>query len=394
MRPEEDLLFSTARARMTIGNADRIREAAGKQVDWIRLIQLALQHETTALLCRNLQDVCPEAVPPDVLKPLAAHCEMQAAEARDRAGELVCILAALEDRGIFAITYKGPILAQRLYGDLSLRGFSEHSDLDIMIRECDLVRAQNVILNQGYRLAYRKQPVLAAEARECARTRRELHFRRERGGRRMLELQWRFMVRSARVQGDPERFFRRLETISLAGASVRSLPLEDYLLVLSLHATIHKWRKLKLICDIAEILLSPDVDWEYVLRVAGSLGLSRMVAIGVLLAEDPLEVVAPAGLTRRLKIDRTAHVLAIECRQSLLQEPDENWREAAEYKFLLRNRERPQDKARMFLGKHVLPRFTPDERDRRLVAIPESFAALYYFVRPVRMAWEKITGRP
>jgi len=388
--PEAALLFSTARARMTSEHADRIRVAARKEMDWIHLIQLALQHETTALLYRNLQLVCPESVPPGVLEPLAARYEMQAAEALYRAKELVRILGALENQRIFAVAYKGPILLQRLYGDLSLREYSERSDLDIMIRGCDRARAQEVILNLGYRFIFLKM----SEVDEFIRTHRELHFCRGGGDQRVLELQWRFMIRPGRIQQDPDRFLQRLETIPLAGTSVRSLSLETYFLVLSLHATKHKWRKLKLICDIAELLRSPDLDWEYVLREAADLGLRRILAIGVLLAEDPLGVAAPARFANRLKIDRTARVLAMECRQALLEEPDKSWRLEANYEFLLRTRERLRDRATIFLKDGFLPRITPDERDRRIVPIPESLSALYYFVRPVRMVWEKITERP
>jgi Uncharacterised nucleotidyltransferase len=372
MRPEADLLFSTARVRMTAEIADRIRAAVRQEVNWINLIQLAMQHETTALLYWNLSRICPDSVPAGILEPLAARYQAQAAEARHRAEELVRILRALEDQGIFALAYKGPILAQRLYGDLSLREFSEFSDLDIMIHERDLLKAQDVILGQGYR--------------EYARLKREFMFCRD--GGRMLELHWHFMLQSARVQNDPERFLRRFEVVPLAGATLRSLPLEVYFLVLSLHGTKHKWRKLKLICDIAEIVGSPDVDWEYVTREAEDLGLRRMLAVGVLLAEDPLGVVSPTGLTRRLGISRVARSLAAECREELLNDADESWKKEAEFKYLFKMRERLHDKTSM-----ILSRVAPTEHDRRFVAIPDSLSALYYFVRPVRVAWEKITGQ-
>jgi hypothetical protein len=389
-RPEADLLFSTARVRMTTESADRIRAAVEKEVDWIRLIQLALQHETMALLYWHLRTLCPESVPQGVLQPLAARYEAQGAEVRRRAGELVLTLQALEDQEIFALAYKGPTLAQRLYGDPSLRDFSESSDLDIMIHERDLLKARDVIQTLGYELAFAKSSKLS----EYARTHRELHFCRARNGeRRMLEVHWRFMMQSARVRNDPERFLRHFEMIPLAGAMVRSLPLEVYFLVLSLHATKHKWRKLKLICDIAEILRSPDLDWKYVLREAEDLGLRRMLAVGILLAEDPLGVVAPARLTQGLKIGRTARVLAAECRQGLLEEPDETWKQEAEYEYLLKMRERLRDRASMYLWNRLVPRITPDERDRRFVPMPKSLSALYYFVRPVRMARDKIMER-
>ncbi|MGA8305897.1 MAG: nucleotidyltransferase family protein [Candidatus Acidiferrales bacterium] len=379
MPPEADLLFSTARVRMTTEIADRIRAVVRGEVNWIHLVQLALQHETTALLYWNLQRICSDSVPAGILEPLAARYKVQVAEARHRAEELVRILGALEDQGIFALGYKGPILAQRLYGDLSLREFSKSSDLDIIIHECDLPKAQAVILDQGYE----KQ----------ARSERELIFR-EHSGERFLELHWHFTTHLSRVPDDPKRFLQRFEMVPLAGATVRSLPLEEYFLVLSLHATKHKWRKLKLICDIAEILGSRDVDWEYVAREAEDLGLKRILALGVLLAEDPLRVVAPAELTRRLKIDRAARVLAAECRQELLKEPDDLWRFHADFRFMLKIRERPHDRISMFLWEWLWPKTMPDEDDRRFARIPQSLWAMYYFVRPVRLAWREITERP
>jgi len=160
-----------------------------------------------------------------------------------------------------------------------------------------------------------------------------------------------------------------------------------------MHAAKHRWSKLKLIADLAQILGSPHLDWDYVAHEAEDLGLKRMLAVSVLLAEDPLGVRGPAPFIDRLKIDRTARTMAAEIRRGLLQEPDKTWRDEAEYKFLFDIRERLQDKASMFLWERLVPKFRPDERDRRLVSIPQSLSALYYFVRPVRLVMEKFAER-
>ena len=386
-QPEDELLFSVARTRMTPDVSNRIRDIARGEVNWIRVIQLAMQHEITALLYWNLRRTCPDLVPAGVLAPLAARYQLQAAEARKRASELARVLNVLENLGIFAVAYKGPSLAQQLYDDIALREFSAASDLDIMIHERDLLKARDVLLDQGYRLAFLE----SSQVLEYSRTHRELHFYSEQDGGRALELQWRFMMPSARVQDDPGRFMQGCGTLTLAGSTVRSLSLETYLLVLSLHGTKHKWRKLKLVCDIAEILATPNLDWDHVAREAEHLGLRRMIAVGALLAEDPLQVAAPAPLIRWLKIDRQAQAIARECRSTLLSEPDATWRDEADDTFLLQMRERMQDRARMYLHNRLLPKITPDERDRQFVPMPRSLSALYYFVRPLRMAWEKMT---
>jgi len=383
-QPEVDLLLSCARTHLTPEISARIRVAVQKKLNWMALIRLALCHDVMPLLYRSLREVCPDSMPEDIFGPVRARYQSQSMQARRLAEELVRILPLFEEEGIFAVPYKGPALAQRLYGDLSLREFG---DLDIMILERDVPRAQELIRRVGFEFSHLKD---ISKLAEYVRANRELEFHRSDGV--LLELHWRFALQLACVRHDPDRFLQRFEAVSLAGAQVRSLPLEVYFLILSLHATKHKWRQLKLICDIAEILGHDDLDWQYVLAEAGDLGLKRMLAVGALLAEDLLDVKAPAELAQGLKIDRTARALAAEVHRGLFEEPDRDWHAQAEFPFQFKIRERLRDRARM-LYRNLPSKLVPDERDRRFLPMPESFSSLYYLVRPVRLTWEKINER-
>ena len=359
-QPEVELLLSCARTRITPEVSARIQETVAKDMNWMSLIRLAMRHDVMPLLYHNLQKECPDSVPQNILAPLRARYQAQAAQAASRVEELVRVLLLLEDQGIPAVPYKGPTLAQRLYGDVALREFG---DLDIMILERDVMRAQELIRCNGYKFAFLKN---ADKLAAYIEHNRELQMCRYDGN--ALELHWRFAMRQACVKQDPERFLQRLETISLAGVEMPSLPLEVYLLILSMHATKHKWRQLKLICDFAEIIRQPGLDWQYVLREADDLGLKRMLAVGILLAEDPLEVAAPAELVQGLKKDRAALALVDQVRESLFEPPDENWYKEAEYQFQFEIRERLQDKARMFFW-NWWPRIS-----RRFVPVPDWYA--------------------
>ncbi len=381
-RHEVDLLLSCARTEITPEISDRIRAVVRKGIDWIALIRLAMRHDVMPLLYRNLQKICPESVPENVLGPLRTRYHVQAAQARRRTDELVRILPVFEEHGILAVPYKGPVLALRLYGDLFLREFG---DLDVMILERDVPRAKDLIQHLGYEVIYMKD---TGQLAEHVRTNRELIFNHRSDGTR-LELHWRFAQQSLCVRHDPESFLQRFEMIWLAGAQVPSLPLEVYSLILSLHGTKHKWRQLKLICDIAEIIGHGVLDWRYVLREADDLGLKRMLAVGALLAEDPLEVVFPAELARGLQIDRTARVLVAQVGRSLFEEPDKDWRAHADFYFQVKIRERLRDRASM-LYRNLPSKLEPDERDRRFLPMPEFLSPMYYLVRPVRWAWEKM----
>jgi Uncharacterised nucleotidyltransferase len=279
------------------------------------------------------------------------------------------------------VTYKGPALAVRLYGDLSLRGFG---DLDIVVCEQDALRARRLLLDRDYA----PERVNTGDLSHFLGEHHEMLFYRV-DGKVRLDLHWRFTSRSACLAGDPERFLEHLETIAIAGAELRSLRLEAYLLVLSMHAAKHQWVQLKLICDIAEILAVHDLDWEFVLREADDLGLKRVLGTGLLLAGGLLEAVVPLKLAQDLKIDRTAKALAAQARTRLFEEPDERWGLQGGITSQMEIRERFRDRAKVFLH-HFLPKLRPSERDRWFLPLPSAFSAAYYVVRPVRLVLQRM----
>jgi hypothetical protein len=382
IRPEAELLLCCARTRMRPEIAERIRAAAREEVNWLHLSRLALRHGVLPLLCTNLQRICPRGVPESVMAPWRARCAASAAESRSLTEELARILRLFESGGIPAVPYKGPALAQRLYGDLTLRKFD---DLDIVIHERDVARACRLLLDLGYAHARQQDGV---EAARYLQSHHEIQFY-HRDNQTRLDLHWRFTGRTACLARDPERFLQRLETISLGGSEAHSLQPSAYLLVLSIHAAKHKWAQLKLICDIAEILAIPDLDWEYVLRESRDLGMKRALAVSVLLAEDLLETGIPPRLAEGLQFDRAARALAARARAGIFEEPGENWGTEADYTFQFELRERFRDRAKVRL-RHWLPKLKPNSRDRQFLPLPRSLGPLYYLIRPVRLALETI----
>jgi hypothetical protein len=383
-RAEVELLLCCARTRTNPEMSQRIREAAQKEIDWVQFIRLALRHGTLPLTYWNLHRICPNIVPSGVLGPLRARHDAEAAEGRLLAEELVGILGLLDSQGIPAVPYKGPALAVRLYGDLTLRWFG---DLDIMIGERDALRARRLLIDRGYAPALQLE---SGQLDQYLRENHEMQFCRA-DGKVRLDLHWRFTSRSACLAGDPERFLQYLEMISITGEEVRSLRLESYLLVLSMHAAKHKWAQLKLICDIAEILAVSDLDWRYVLHEADDLGLKRALATGILLAQGLLGAAVPPKLAQELKIDRAAKALAAQAGIRLFEEPDESWGAEADYTFQFELRERFRDRTKIFL-RHFLPKLKPNKRDRVFLPMPRYLSVAYYIVRPVRLALERMRG--
>src|ERR1700731_1075789 len=378
---EVELLLCCARPRTSPEMSQRIRAAAQKEIDWVQFIRLALRHDLLPLTYWNLHRDCPNIVPSGVLEPLRVRHEAQAAEGRLLAEEMVGILRLLDSQGIPAVPYKGPALAVRLYGDWSLRGLGE---LDIVICERDALRARSLIIDRGYA----PERVEIGDLNQFLRENHEMLFYRA-DGKARLDLHCRYTSRSACLAGDPERFLQHLETISIVGEEVRSLRLETYLLVLSMHAAKHQWVQLKLICDIAEILEVPDLDWQYVLHEADDLGLKRALGTGLLLAQGLLGAAVPPKLAQDLKIDRTAKALAAQACTRIFEEPGERWGLQGGIASQLEIRERFWAGTKICL-RYFLHNLRPNERDRWFLPMPRFLSVAYYVVRPVRLALERI----
>jgi len=91
--------------------------------------------------------VCWDAVPPSVRLELEGFCKSNAQKIYFwRQSFCDCSGASIENE-VPVVSFKGPILAEAVYDDLSLREFC---DLDLLIRVQDLAKAEDILLACGY----------------------------------------------------------------------------------------------------------------------------------------------------------------------------------------------------------------------------------------------------
>jgi hypothetical protein len=120
---------------------DRLRCLASSDIDWERLVDLAMQHGLAALLYRGLSGIASSSISKGTFATLWSSSEAAAKRKRAMAAELLALLQRFDRHGIPALPFKGPVLALQLYGDVALREFG---DLDILVPSCDLLRAKDL----------------------------------------------------------------------------------------------------------------------------------------------------------------------------------------------------------------------------------------------------------
>ncbi|MCX6619277.1 MAG: nucleotidyltransferase family protein, partial [Acidobacteria bacterium] len=114
---------------------------------WSRLIARALEQEILPLFRRNLETLGFPGVPADARARMNDLCRANTARQLFLVQELRRLLRLLDSAGIPAIPLKGPWLAQRLYGDYTLRACA---DLDLMVPPDRAVDAARVLTADGY----------------------------------------------------------------------------------------------------------------------------------------------------------------------------------------------------------------------------------------------------
>lgn len=343
-----------------------------QSIRWKYLFDLADQHGTLPLLHQPLSAYV-DAVPAGEMTALTQAFQTNLHKSLLLSRELIRIVDRLSASGIEVIPYKGPALAEAAYGDIALR---QSGDIDLLIRPHDLLRVREAVGELGY------TPHLhfsEAEEREYLRSGYEYAFDGA-AGPNLLEVQWAIQPRFYAVDFDMAGLFDRARTATVAGQPMKALAPEDLFLILSLHAAKHVWGKLVWLCDIAQIMKMPTLDWNRISSLAKSLGIARILQVTMLAANALLGATIP--VETHLADDPEARPLAQKIRDYIVSGRTCNVESLSYFRLMIQLRERPSDRLR-FLRRLA---FTPGPGEWNAVRLPAALFPLYRVIRLTRLA--------
>ena len=351
----------------------RVEEALGKKPNWPDVLRLGEHHSVLPLVYRSARDF-PAEIPTATLEDMRVRYEQNARRNLQFTGELFRILDCLEAHQIPAIPYKGPTLAEKVYGDLALRDFS---DLDVLVRPDDVLRTKTALRDLGY-----EPNIKLTQLQESAYLASGYEYTFDGpAGRNLLEIQWGIVPRFYAVDFSMGGLFDRASLSELNGRSVQTLAREDLLLALCVHAAKHAWIRLCWLRDIAGVAELEGLDWKLVERSARSLGIERMVAVGLVLAQDLLGAPVSDAIPKSWRVDREIETLRHAIAQHLPAAEEYNVESLAYFQLMTSLRERASDKLRFALRLA----FTPGLGEWKMVSLPDWLFPLYRVVRLARL---------
>lgn len=380
-QPAEDLLVLCSRTRLSAREVARIKALLRGPIDWDHLIKLACEHMVEQLLYWHLARVLPEEVPAPVLETLRGIFRSVLERNLVLGGELRRLAKLFNANGITVVPYKGPILTQQVYGNLALR---PSVDIDLLILRKDFQRAKRLLLSQGYRPFYH---VSSAEEELRLLSACEYHLVTP-SNHVMVEIHWGVWEESVFPPKAVTDVFRRSRLSSFLGVNVLTLSPEDALVVTCIHLAKHRWRELRLICDVAELIRAhPLLDWAKLGHIAEETHNKRILNLGILLARDILGAMPPEEVTAAFATDAHLVHLAHKAETTLFADNEAQVGREPLYE-IIRIRDRFRDKIHSALWFALTPAIV----DYQWLRLPRRLVKLYFFLRPIRLIFDYSRG--
>jgi hypothetical protein len=304
-------------------------------------------------------------------------------------GKQLKLYRLFKDNQVRVAILKGSALAQAAYGDFSLR---QAGDIDVLISRDDFHRARLLLESLGYQMT---PHLTAAQLSSHLASNCEIQFVRD-DWFTVVDLHWALAPKSFVFKMDTDELLSRLQPVTIAGTEIATLATEDLIVYLSMHGAKHLWRALEWISSLAELIrYAESIAWDTVVDRAEKAHATRMLALGLRLAEGLSDVNVPAEVLRAVDSDESSKRMA----QHTLSEIFNAATAAASTETNLYNL-KIMDRKRDAFVSALRAIFVPTMADWSTLNLPPSLHSLYYAYRPLRLSkaygsafWRKLDSR-
>lgn len=349
-----------------------IRSLISKGTNWDKLLHLAERHGVRPMLRQNLKTVCWDSVPQAIQLELERFYNASVQASLLFTGELLRLLGVFQQNGIAVAAFKGVVLAELVYGDMSLREFS---DLDVIVHQADVSKVEDILTAGGYQADFPDRDY----RRAFLSYQGQYAFRNKQTGF-SVDLHWQLAGKGEAFPLTSRDIWSRLEHVTICGRMVPTLADDDLALLLAAHGTKEGWRLLKWVCDFAEILQKRDIDWHTLFERAKRCDCSRPFQLAMVLASMLLGAPAPRELIDKAWNNAAVRDLAEKAQLRMVRDAPEGELSA----FL--NGLNTHDRLRHRLWPVATLLTTRTVGDYEAMPLPKPLWSVYYATRPFRLA--------
>lgn len=375
---EIDLILLCARPSLDEKAIEQVRSLVKQDLDWEYLVDTAVFHRVHLLMEKNLETACPDVFQNEPLQKLRFEAKSNAARSLLFSNRLMGILDLLERHQIAAVPFKGPVLAERVYGAADLR---QSVDLDILIHKNDAVHALRLLEEQGFipeiDLDEKQFAAYAGQKNSIAFGICDSVL--------AVDLHWEMSGNYASEPLTLDLIRDGLQEVLFSGRNVLQPDDELLLIYLCLHGTRDCWRDLESLAGIAALIQSQNgCEWGRVMELADRMHCRRMLRLTLTLVFALFKVGLPQTIMIDIEKDPAVSKLAATMCQNLFDTDRIDTKAEPKTKFSrfhLKVRDSWPEKFRYL--RHLI--FGTTIQEWRYFPMPARFSFLYGLLRPLRL---------
>jgi len=272
-------------------DSDLIEKLILQIEDWHYFFTLAHAHGVFPLVYKSLKNHG-TLIPQNILIQMKKNNMMIVKQNMLMTSELLKIMKLLEEYNINAISFKGPLLSQLAYKDITFR---QYSDLDILVDEEYIFTTTKLLTEKGYTHTHsikllKNKTFLQVSNDFSLFTTNNIH----------IELHWKLFREKIGLHKKFSDYFRTKTSVSIHGKEINSLSIELLLVYLCLHGSKHAWERIEWINDIAMLIHNNKIIWKNVLETAQIMNVETSLYLGLNLANDVCKIDMPKELLKKI----------------------------------------------------------------------------------------------
>lgn len=248
-----------------------------------------------------------------------------------RLAEFISINDAFSEAGLNFVSFKGPLLSNRLYGDATYR---KYNDFDFLFDISSAEKANEILIKKGYSALFNNIPSRECQKKIFFRHIKEILLYNSQKDTN-IEIHWNLFNGKFVTPNQIQQIVSaNLYKITFAGRNFTVFNAEFELLYLVIHGGMHCFRRLKWLIDIRDYIENVPIDAEKFQLLTKQLNAFRLVA----LCNELLKIYFPASNLLPVKFNIKNYLLnyAIEKIESESYEDKRMLKEFIKgYRFLL-----------------------------------------------------------
>ncbi|MBO7747801.1 nucleotidyltransferase family protein [Paenibacillus sp. MWE-103] len=375
---ELQLMLSILNIDKSSLSLESIQDMAGPHIDWDRFLHLTKEHRLYPIVYAQINKLDLQFVPAHIISTLNQMCVCNTMKMLQLTAVMEKVCHTLEQANIKSLVLKGPVLAEALYDDFSLR---TSKDIDLLVPEGSFEQAEELLLQLGFQ----PDEYVPRALNAVRRNKHHLSYTHSES-RVQVELHWRMSSDSFREFTFNELWNRRRQT-KKTSIPVSYLGHEDLFVYLISHGARHAWFRLRWLADI-KYMMHSEMNWATVADYCGKLDLMHVVGQVMVLLSELFD----------FSLDSRCRAMAAHAKSQRLA--DEAIKIIDEYIYLL-DKQTPSMAQAYFKSynsllltsrqrwKRNVNKLYPNYLDVKALTLPRWLHFMYFPLRPFLWYWRK-----